>query len=192
MRLDTDLQDTHGAMLTGQKCRTVKHAMLLSWACLSLAALLLGIGYAPLGIPWLAAIALLAVLGMAGWRWARPGGLALAGFTALAAAGFWLGAGPEPAAGIWPGWLLGGMALALAGWDLAAFGRRLRAAPRLLDEDILLLRHLLRLGGALLGGLALAAAGLVFQARLSLGWGLLLGLLAAGGLGWGMRFYRRG
>ncbi len=103
-------------------------------------------------------------------RWPFTAGLALAATVATAAAGLLLGHSPGPS--------LGAVTAALAAWDLAAFTRRLAAAPPGAAEA-LAPPHLRRLAGVLALGLALGA--LALNLTLDLGFGLALtitGLLA--------------
>jgi len=55
------------------------------------------------------------------------------------------------------GWLLTGVAAALAAWDLTHYLDHLQAASERQAEDRLVRRHLLRLAGVTLGGWMLAA-----------------------------------
>jgi hypothetical protein len=73
------------------------------------------------------------------------------------------------------GWLLLGMAGALAGWDLDAFARRLSHAASDEIEAVLVQRHLQRLGLVLL--LSLVLGGTALLVRIELSYGVLIVLV---------------
>jgi len=141
-----------------------------------LAAGVLSLGYA--GSGWLVGVFPLAVGGIfwlvalrRRWDWAGSAGLIL--FVLAAAVGFLLKVGL--------GWMLVGLVVTLACWDLDSFARRLREV----DEERrpgLERAHLLWLVPLMLVGLVLGGAALVVRTRLGFGLTLLLGLLLVFGL----------
>ena len=107
-----------------------------------------------------------------GWDWFSS--LGLAGTAAAAAGGVWLGL---PA-----GWMVAAAVAGLLGWDLAGFRQRLALAASTDDLPALTRRHLLSVGLTASIGLALAAAALLVDLRIPLGWTMLLALLAVLGV----------
>jgi len=90
------------------------------------------------------------------------------------------------AVGVWwsvpAGWMLAGTVAALAAWDLARFDRRLAHVEQITGERQLRRDHLQRLLLVTGLGLGFGALALSIQFELSLGWAILLGLLAVIGL----------
>jgi hypothetical protein len=152
----------------------------------SLATLGLAVGYALRSQwNWAAAIVLLGLLwSVDQWRdWDRVTALGLSAFVALAAYGVWQGMAA--------GWMLFCTVAALAAWDLDDFARRWRRPARITEEIELRQAHFQRLLivtglGFVLGGIALSV-----QLELTLGWSMLLGLLAVLGLSWAISYLRR-
>lgn len=117
------------------------------------------------------------------WYWLADAGLA--GFAGAAAWAIWLDLPAAP-------WLLPGMVAALVAWDLGRFARRLELPGRQIVHRAGLIRsHLQRLGLAAGLGLLLGETALGLTLELSLGWALLLGLLAISGLAGLIRLVRR-
>lgn len=79
---------------------------------------------------------------------------------------------------------------ALAYWDLEAFQHRLRRVKPDEATQALQQAHLKRLLGVLGVSLALSLVGLAVQIRLSIGWGILLGLAALVFIRLGLSLYR--
>ena len=120
------------------------------------------------------ALGLVGIAGLWRWRWLTDAGLF--GYAAAAAWGVWL---ELPAA-----WLLAGLIAALAAWDLVHFARRLDLpGSQVVNRAALVRGHLQRLGLAAGLGLLLGETALALSLDLTLGWALLLGLLAIFGLG---------
>ena len=152
----------------------------------ALAASALALGYAQAHL-W-AGVVLIAGLGAfwlfgqrRGWRWVPS--LVLVLF--VSAAVFGLGLAAEPI------WMLLGVVVGLAAWDLDHFAQRMRKASHVEGVQNLERRHLLRL--LLVSGLGflLSAAALEVRVELPMGTALLLGLLAIMGLSRAIRFLRR-
>ncbi len=146
---------------------------------ISLATLTLALGYA-LERAWLES-ALVIVVGLSwfiaqarGWqRLMTP--LAFSALVALAAIGAWRGIGA--------GWMLSGMVMTLAAWDLVRFERRIREATDIEDAALLRRAHFRRLFSTLSLGLLLGGLALSLRLSLNLGGAILLGLLILFGLG---------
>ena len=134
---------------------------------------------------WVGVVLVLGVLWLVGgWRrlrWVSSAALFL--YAGLAAGGV--------LAGLPAGWMAGGLVVALVAWDLDAFIGRLGAAGRVEGRRDLERRHLLRL--IVVAGLGLALALVALGVRIQLGFAaaVLLGLIAAWGLGRVVRFLRR-
>jgi hypothetical protein len=154
-------------------------------AGLATVALVVGCGQAGLWV-WLPPAAIGGSLWLFGlwrrWRWASLAGFLV--YTIAAALGSLLGA--------IAGWMLVGVGLALAAWDLDSSVRRMQSMQRVDAKDDLERHHLLRLLAVEAAGLPLA--GVALGARLELGFGLvlLLGLLAVLGLSQAIGPLRRG
>jgi cytochrome bd-type quinol oxidase subunit 2 len=100
---------------------------------------------------------------LAGWSWALSlGGLVVA-----------------IRLGVEMGWLLPGMAGALAAWDLDAFTARLASFSHIENEQRLVRAHLRRLGAVSGIGLLLGGVGLFIRMQLSFGLALIVASLAA-------------
>lgn len=122
---------------------------------------LIGLATATLGGLWLAGQA-------RDWRWTTPLGLPL-----ILAAGGSLSGGF-----LSPGLALAAVLLALSGWDLDRFSRRLRAIENAADPEGMDKRHLLYLLTICLVGMSLGAAGLLINLRLGFWLALFLAALA--------------
>jgi hypothetical protein len=158
--------------------------LLLASIVLGATALALGFGLAGdwLGVAVVVALGLLWLIGQ--WRGpAWTSSVGLVGFVLLAAAGLLLGLGP--------GWMLLGLVAALTAWDLDGFLRRLDSVEWVERRSEVERRHLLRLLLVDALGLALAALALGVRLDLSFGYLILLGLVAAWGLGRAVGFLRR-
>jgi hypothetical protein len=88
--------------------------------------------------------------------------------------GLWLGMPPWSA--------LIGVVGALLAWDLDHFNRRLLLTPDSPDRSNLERRHLLRLGWVIVPAIALNIFTYNFSFNLTIGWAILLSLLAVGGI----------
>ena len=162
----------------------------LAWAGLFGGMVTLALGYA-LALPGLSSWLLsLPVLFLAGFWWLGEHYRAdwihtavLGVYTALAAAGSWLG--------VWIGWSILGLAGMLIAWDLSYFAARLHAVEEVDDGEVLVRRHLSRLGAVVLLALLLAGAAILLQIRFSFGLALALSLLAVAGVIQGMRYFKR-
>lgn len=145
--------------------------------CVILAAAALALGLGLEGL-WMWGLLVLASGGLwlLGYRLGHEWGasVGLLGFTAAAAAGTWLD--------LRPGWMLGGLALALCAWDLHRFALRMAAADRIEDESALVRRHLVRLLPIAGLGFLLPALASGIQVRLTFLMAALLGGLAVWGL----------
>ncbi len=151
----------------------------LVYLSISVAGFALVFGFALRGGPgWAGAsacgvIGALWVLGYRqGWKPVCSVGLGL--YVAAAALGTWFGAGP--------GWMLAGVLAALAAWDLGLFAQRLRSVDRILGQEDMQRRHLLRLLLAEGAGLLLAVAALLLRLQLRFLWLIVLGIVALVGL----------
>ena len=149
--------------------------ILLGLVGLATAALFLGYGLDHL-TGWSLAAAILGSLWLfglgRGWPWASSAGFAA--YTLAAAAG--LVQGGEV------GWILPGLGLALAAWDLDGLYQRMQEVERVEAAPDLVRRHLVRLLAVEVLGMLLAAIALGVSLKLSFGVVLLLGLVAAVGL----------
>lgn len=105
---------------------------------------------------------------LAGWSW----GLVIVGLVIAT----WSGAGM--------GWMLVGMAGALASWDLDAFMARLAQYSAIDNERRLIRIHLRRLVLVSGIGLLLGAAGLFLRVELGFGLALIMAALAVVGTAW--------
>jgi hypothetical protein len=159
--------------------------------CAGLAAVALGLGYGLAGrwagIPAVAALLLLWLVGRQRWRWTATMGLV--SFSGAAAAGVLLGLDAA--------WMVTGLVAALCTWDLDHFARRLQgvdwadgngertALRRELERSHL--GWLLAVAGL---GLLLAALALRVRVRLAFLTAVLLGLLAVLGLSRAIAFLR--
>jgi hypothetical protein len=149
----------------------------LTPALVALAAAALALGLAMGGL-WASVVAAVIVAGLwlAGlwqrWTWTSEAGFAV--YIVAAAVG--LLAGAEA------GWVLPGLGMALAAWDLDGFSRRMDSADRIVNRADLERRHLVRLLAIELAGMVLAATALVARIQPGFGLLLLLGVLAAVGL----------
>jgi hypothetical protein len=141
---------------------------------------------------WIAGLRLAAVLVVAvgaawilglwlGHTWVSSAGLLL--FSGASAAGVLFDAGI--------GWMLAGLALALAAWDLGSFVHRVRSADRSTGTADLERKHLTQLSVVILLGIALAILALAARVRMGFALALLLGLLAVIGLSRAFEFLRR-
>jgi hypothetical protein len=154
-------------------------------ATVGLATAALVLGYSRVGAwAWMLPIVALGGLWLLGlwrhWGWVSSVGFVL--YAAIAAVGLLLDSGS--------GWMLLGVGLALAAWDLDSFVRHLRQGQWVEDERDLERRHLLRLSAVEGVGLLLATAALGMTLSLGFGAVLLLGLLAVAGLSRVMGFLR--
>ncbi len=146
----------------------------------------LSLGFALAGlwawIPLIVAVAAVWWLGLRrGWDWTALGGLVC--YTGVAAAGLLLD--------LQVGWMLLAMVATLTAWDLDHFFRRLNPVDGVGSDRSLERRHLLRLLTVDGVGLLLGAIALRIEVKLTFATILLLGLLAAVGLGQTIRFLRR-
>jgi hypothetical protein len=145
----------------------------IAGACAGTATLALTLGYAGQAL-WAGsgicvAIGLLWLGGQ--WRgavWAAD--VCLAGWVGLAAFGAWQSL---PA-----GWMLLGVAAALAAWDIEHFAGRLRGAGHVTQRAELTRAHLGRLAIVVAIGLGLGAAALGLRLELTFGWAILVAGLA--------------
>jgi hypothetical protein len=167
-----------------QPSRLATERLLPAIIVLAMAVLALGFWLANL---WVAAIPIAAV-GAAwmlslwrGYNWVASAGLLL--FASAAAAGVLLDVGT--------GWMLAGLALALAAWDLGSFVHRVRSADRSEGTADLERRHLVQLLAVIGLGLALAIVALGARVRMGFAMVLLLGLLSLIGLSRTTEFLRR-
>jgi hypothetical protein len=127
----------------------------------------------PIAVGWLVAL----------WRgWSRADALGLAGSVVAAALGALVGVGI--------GWMVGGLAAALAAWDLSAYTRWLEAVESPADARRFLLRHAAGLVALLAVGLLLAGLALGVRLRLSLPVMLMLGLVLILGISQALRLLR--
>jgi len=155
---------------------------------LAMAALAAGTLSAPFGLaagwPWLLALAVLSFFWLAGfwrgWLWSAPWGLA--GFTLAAAAGLLQGLGA--------GWMILGLVAALCAWDLHYLAHLLQDLAPAEAHRTLERRHIQRVLTVAGLSLALAAVALTLEVKLTFFLALLLGLLAAWGLGRAVGFLR--
>lgn len=135
--------------------------------------------------PWLLVTGGLGLLWLAGywrdWLWAAP--LGLAGLAMAAAAGLLQAFGP--------GWMVFGLVAALCAWDLHYLVHTLRNLEPAEDHRALERAHIRRLLAVAGLALALGAVALSIELRLTFFVALLLGLLAAWGLGRAVGFLRR-
>jgi hypothetical protein len=135
------------------------------------AALALTLGYA-LGSLWAGAgictaIGLLWLVGQwRGWDWAAD--LGLVGCVGLAAFGVW--------SGLFGGWMLLGIVLALVAWDLDHFAQQMRSAGRIVGAGELWRAHLRQLFAV--AGLGLLLGGVAMGIRIELGFGWALAAAA--------------
>jgi hypothetical protein len=155
-------------------------------ATVGLATAALVLGYSHIGAwVWMLPVVALGGLWLLGlwrrWGWVSSVGFVL--YVAVAVMGMLLDSGS--------GWLLLGVGLALAAWDLDSFVRRLRQGQWIEDERDLERHHLLRLSAVGGVGLLLATAALGMTLDLGFGAVLLLGLLAVAGLSWVIGSMRR-
>lgn len=158
--------------------------VVLAMAALGAGALSAGSGLAGRW-PWLLVPGGLGLLWLGGlrrgWLWVAP--LGLAGFALVAAAGLLQALGA--------GWMVVGLVAALCAWDLHYLAHSLRdlepeGAHRALER-----RHVHRLLAVAGLSLILAAVALTVEIKLTFFLALLLGLLAAWGLGRVVGFLRR-
>jgi hypothetical protein len=135
--------------------------------------------------PWLLVTGGLGLLWLAGywrdWLWVAP--LALAGLALAAAAGLLQAFGP--------GWMVLSLVAALCAWDLHYWVHTRRHLESAEDHRALERAHIRRLLAVAGLALALAAVALTVELRLTFFLALLLGLLAAWGLGRALGFLRR-
>jgi hypothetical protein len=151
-----------------------------------LASVALALGYGLVGM-WLASplFLLLGALWIIGWR--RAWGIA-----SLLLAFFLVAVGVGVLIGVWPGWMLLSVILSLCAWDLEGFRRVIKGGWRAEAVPEMERRHLRRLGLVSSAGLLLAVIALLVRVRFAFGIALLVGLLAAWGLGQVVRGARRG
>jgi hypothetical protein len=153
----------------------VSKKLLLALVGLATGALVLGCRAGDLGawIPAVAVVGGLWLLGVGrGWSWASGAGFVAYALVAAAA----LVQGGEV------GWILPGLGMALACWDLDGLSQRMQDVERVEGRSNVVRGHLARLFAVEVVGMLLAAAALGVSLRPSFGVVLLLGLAAAVGL----------
>jgi len=101
------------------------------------------------------------------WSWGDLAGFAIYSF--LLAVGGWQGVAIP--------WLVVGIASLIITWDIARLSAQMKRVERIVDEDGLIRRHLLRLGSLLVIGLCLSILALNLRLMLSFDLGLILSLV---------------